>query len=367
MLPARLSCLFLLVASLASSANGAAPAAMDDGFRVADPRDVGMRQEPLEALTPVLIDSEFPDTTSILLFKDGRLVFERYLGSGGPPVLNDTRSVTKTITALVVGLAIADGALRSTDEPAFDRLRDLAPFRHDGALKRAITIADLLTMSSALDCDDFVAGNIGNEENMYPLRDWSRWAADLPVKPDYERSTSGRGPFSYCTGGSLLLGQIVQRAAGQPLDRYVDVRLFQPLGIRERQWTRSPSGEFQSGGGLRLRSRDLLKLGVLLLDEGRWAGRQIIPADWVRTMLSPGNRVNEEQAYGMLVWQREYRSPCGPVKGWYMGGNGGNIVLSVEDANLVAVITRTHYNRRGMHEQTTRMIEDHVLAALACR
>jgi CubicO group peptidase (beta-lactamase class C family) len=218
----RMRHLWLITIILATPAVCAAPAATSDGFRVADPRDVGMTLAPLEAITARLIDAEFPATTSVLVFREHKLAFERYFGSGGPEVLNDTRSATKTITALVVGQAIADGALRSIEEPAFERLRDLAPFHHDGALKRAITIGDLLTMSSALDCDDFVASNIGNEENMYPLRDWARWAVDLPVKPRYARSSSGRGPFSYCTGGTLLLGQIVQRAVGQPLDRYVD-------------------------------------------------------------------------------------------------------------------------------------------------
>jgi CubicO group peptidase (beta-lactamase class C family) len=116
-----------------------------------------------------------------------------------------------------------------------------------------------------------------------------------------------------------------------------------------------------------LRSRDLLKLGVLLKDEGRWANEQIVPADWIRQMMSPSNRVNAEQGYGMLIWQREYQSPCGTVEGWYMSGNGGNAVLIAKTLDLVAVITRTHFNRRDMHAQTTRLIEDHVLAALTCR
>lgn len=357
--------IFLLNVALTVPADAAAPVARDDGFVVATPKEVGMLPAPLETLTPALVEESFPDTTSVLVFKGGRLVHERYFG-GGPEVLNDTRSATKTITALVVGQAIADGALRSVDEPAFSHLPDLAPFRHDGELKRAISIADLLTMSSALDCNDFVADNIGNEENMYPLRHWARWAADLPVKPGYTRAADGRGPFSYCTGGTLLLGQIVERAAGKRLDVYVDQRLFHPLGIHERQWARSPSGEFQSGGGLRLRSRDLLKLGVLLLNEGRWANRQVVRSSWVSQMMSPSNHVNAEQGYGMLIWQREYQSPCGAVKGWYMAGNGGNAVLIADAVDLVAVVTRTHFNQPDMHAQTTRLLENHVLAALTC-
>jgi len=344
----------------------AAPAAMRDGFEVAEPTEVSLHPAPLMALNAKAIAEQFPDTTSVLVYRNGKLVFERYFGTGGINALNDTRSATKTLTALVVGQAVSDGLLRSADLPAFDLVPQLAPFKNDGELKRGITVMDLLTMSSALDCNDFDESNVGNEENMYPLTNWSRWVVDLPVKADYSRASSGRGPFSYCTGGTFLLGQIVQRAAGVPLDRYFDQRLFLPLGIRDRQWARSPGGEFQTGGGLRLRSRDLLKLGVLMLDEGRWLGHQIVPAAWTRRMLTLSNVVNEQQSYGMLTWQRQYTSPCGPINGWYMSGNGGNAVVVVPLKNIVAVVTRTHYNQRGMHDETVRLLEKHVFATLPC-
>lgn len=342
------------------------PAAMKDGLLVASPAEVSLRMAPLDALTPEVIAADFPDTTSVLLFKDDRLVYERYFGSGGINVLNDTRSATKTLTALIVGQAIADGALRTAEQPVFALFPDLAPLRNDGEPKQGITLMDLLTMSSALDCNDSDAGSPGNEEKMYPLTNWSRWVADLPVKPDYSRAPNGRGPFSYCTAGVFLLGQAVQRATKMPLDQYFDARLFRPLGIRERQWARSPGGEFQSGGGLRLRSRDLLKLGVLIMGNGNWRGVQLLPEAWVRRMQSVSNVVNDQQSYGMLYWQRQYASACGAVNGWYMSGNGGNAVVSVPLRSLVVVVTRTHYNQQGMHEETARLLEKHVFAALPC-
>jgi CubicO group peptidase (beta-lactamase class C family) len=344
----------------------APPADLGDGLLVGIPTEVGMQRAPLESLTPEVIAAEFPATTSVLVFRDGRLVHERYFGTGGVNVLNNTRSASKTVTALAVGRAIGEGTLRSSEQSAFDLLPHLAPFLHDGEAKRGITLMDLLTMSSALDCNDFEPKNIGNEENMYPLTNWSRWAADLPVKPDYGRNAGGRGPFSYCTGGTLLLGQAVQHAARMPLDRYVDDRLLRPMGIRDRQWARSPSGEFMSGGGLQLRSRDLLKLGVLLAGNGQWNGTQLVPQAWVKRMQTVSNVVDEQRSYGMLLWQRQYATPCGAVNGWYMSGNGGNVVLNVPLKSLVAVVTRTHYNQRGMHDQTARLLEKHVLAALTC-
>jgi CubicO group peptidase (beta-lactamase class C family) len=201
---------------------------------------------------------------------------------------------------------------------------------------------------------------------MYPRRDWTRWAVDIPLKPDYRRDTTGRGPFFYCTAGVFLLGQILQRALREPVDEYVNRKLLDPLGIARREWPRSPAGEVMTGGGLRLRSRDLAKLGLLVSSGGRWAGRQIVPQEWIAEVLTVWRRVDAEQNYGLLFWQREYRSPCGRLPGWYMSGNGGNVVVNIPDQGLVAVVTRRHYNERGMHQQTLRLLEDHVLAALSC-
>ena len=119
---------------------------MRDGLEVADPAEVSLHPAPLLALNAQVIAEQFPDTTSVLVYRNGKLVFERYFGTGGINVLNNTRSATKTLTALVVGQAISDGSLRSADAPAFELVPQLAPFKNEGELKRGITIMDLLTM-----------------------------------------------------------------------------------------------------------------------------------------------------------------------------------------------------------------------------
>jgi CubicO group peptidase (beta-lactamase class C family) len=343
-----------------------APERLGDGLEAASPKSTGLQSTPLMDIRTAVSAGTFPKTTSVLIVKDSKLVFEEYFNGGGREFLNDTRSAMKSVAALSVGAALADGKLKSTDELAFRWLADRAPFKNDGGLKQQITLADFLTMSSALDCDDWDERNPGNEENMYPLSDWTRWAVDIPVKADYQRDAAGRGPFSYCTAGVFLLGQIVQRATKESVDQYVERRMLAPLGVKMSEWPRSPSGEVMTGGGLRLRSRDLAKLGVLVLSEGRWRGRQILPADWLAEVLTVRRRIDDNTSYGYLFWRREYRSRCGPLEGWYMSGNGGNVVVLVPSEKMVVVVTRQHYNQRGMHEQTLRLLEDHAFAALTC-
>jgi CubicO group peptidase (beta-lactamase class C family) len=356
------SMVVLLAAAAVHPAQSPPPPA-DSELTTAPPADVGFSPTTASTLRASVAAGNYPRTTSVLVVKDRRLVIEEYFEPGGREVLNDPRSAMKSVTSLAVGAALADGRLRSVTEPAFARLGDLGPFANDGALKQAITIEDLLTMSSALDCNDWDDASVGNEENMYPRERWVRWAVDLPTKLQYARDAAGRGPFSYCTAGTLLLGQIVQRATGEPVDRYVERRLLQPLGIRRAEWPRSPTGEVMTGGGLRLRSRDLAKLGLLVLSRGRWQRTRILPEEWLGQALAPHGRVDAEQEYGYLFWRRDYRTPSGPVSGWYMSGNGGNVVVAVPQRNLVVVVTRVHYNSRGMHQQTAALVEE-VLAGL---
>jgi CubicO group peptidase (beta-lactamase class C family) len=336
------------------------------------PDDRRTGDEPLDALAAAVAAGGFPRTTSVIAAQHGVRLYERYFDGAGPDTLHDVRSVTKSLAALAVGIAIADGKLASVDQPAFAYLSDLRPFAHDGPVKAAITIADLLTMSSALDCDDDDRDSPGNEDHMYPRASWSRWAADLPVRAGYARDRDGRGPFAYCTAGVFLLGQVLQRATGQPIDRYVEDRLLAPLGIHRIEWNRSPSGEVAVSGQLRIRSADLAAVAQLILDRGRHGGAAIVPEAWIDRMLTVQRRPGAasdprgELGYGYLMWRREYATPCGRSAGWYMSGNGGTHAIVLRDRDAIAVVTAVNYDTRGMHDQTTRLVEQHVWPRLRC-
>nr|WP_238150256.1 serine hydrolase [Xanthomonas arboricola] len=177
------------------------------------------------------------------------------------------------------------------------------------------------------------------------------------------QSPHGRA-FSYCTAGSFLLGALLERATGQRLQAFAAQVLETPLGITQAQWNVSSEGVGMGGGGTRYRSRDLAKLGQLLLAQGRWQGRQVIPADWVRAMTSVHAQAREDADYGYQLWHFLF-----PVRGvqrdtWAMSGNGGNYVFVVPEERLVVVLPRRAYNTRQMHQQSHRLLTDYVLKAL---
>lgn len=307
--------------------------------------------------------SEAPDTTSVLVMRHGKIEYERYFEGATAETLHDTRSATKTITALAVGAALDAKVLPSLSAHAFDYLADVKP-ANLSPLKQAVTIEDFLTMSAAIDCDDNDDNSSGNEENMYPKDVWLRFTADIPARATYQRDANGRGPWHYCTIGVFMLGQIIQRAAKQPIDQFIADKVLKPLGITKWEFPKSPTGEVMTGGGLRLTSRDLGKLGWMI----RTNGGGVISEPFVKAMTTSQlhTTITSDPDYGYLMWGRTFKTPCGTTRAWRMSGNGGNTVAVLPELDAVVVVTRTHYRSKGMHEQTANLIENHVLPEISC-
>ena len=341
-------------------------AAPQDGWTIATPASTGLDPKALNGLPAAIAHGDYPKTTSVLVVRESKLVYQAYFGEGSPTFLNNTRSATKAITALALGIAIGDGAIASQHVAAFSLLGDLKPFLNDTADKQAITLEDMLTMSSALDCDDNSDASPGNENNMHPQPNWSRWAADLPTMPHYARDASGLGPWRYCTANAFLAGQAIQRATHTPADKYIEAKLLRPLGIVQQNWSYSPAGETMTGGGLELRSRDLAKIAWMMTDHGRWQGRQIVPADWIDAMLTVRRASRPDQNYGYFIFEGDYKTACGTTSAWYMAGNGGSQIVLLREMRAAVVVTRMNYNVPGMSLQTTELLEKYVLPSLPC-
>ena len=270
----------------------------------------------------------------------GATVYRKRFGDGELGDRVDIKSAGKSITALAVGAAIADGDLAGTDVKVWPYLD--AP---RGEPWDSITVLDLLNMSSALDCNDWDKRSPGQEEKMYRKRKWRDFALALPSR-EYNRGENGTGSFSYCTAGVFLLGQVVEKATGERFDQYVQRRLFDPLGIDGADWRTSRSGEVQSGGQLTISDKALLKIGRMVMDGGMWEGEQVLPKDWLRQMLRPTHQLGANVHYGNLWWFSAIRSQRGFEGAVMMKGNGGNIVALVPTMDAVLVVQTENYNHR---------------------
>jgi len=323
------------------------------------------------AMTQAIRNNEFEQITSVLVARDGKIDYEQYFDDGGAEARRNTRSATKTVAAMLAGLAIEDGKLADENALIFDNLpkAQTRNVENDDPRKRRITIADLMTMSSELECHDENQFSRGNEERMYLVEDWVKFYLDLPMQghpawmPKAADSPHGRS-LRYCTAGVTTLGAVIEHAVGEPLAQYAQRRLFDPLGIEKPEWQYSPLGLAQAGGGLGLRTRDLWKLAQLYLDDGRHGDRQLMPAAWVRKSVSAQAHMQDDIDYGYLWWLMSMPVSDSKITLWAMNGTGGNSVFVWPEHKAVVVITTTNYNARQPHMITLKLLREHILPKL---
>jgi CubicO group peptidase (beta-lactamase class C family) len=358
----------ILVATGCLTASAQGQAATAD-WPTSSPDANGISIDKLRAMETAVRAGDFKKIGSVLIARHGKLVYESYF-EGDANTLRDTRSATKSITDVLIGIAIGEKKLSGVDARILQLLPEHASrLQNHDARKDKITIEDFLTMSSPLECDDWNDASRGNEERMYVVEDWAQFILDLPIRgrmhlgEQVDPPAYGRD-FSYCTGGVFTLSEVLQKATGTRTDRYAQEKLFAPLGITDAQWVYSPMNVPQTGGGLRLSGRDLLKIAQLYLNGGSWQGRRVVEEAWVRKSTEPHARIDDNTEYGYLWWLKSFKSGGKSYPAFFMTGNGGNKVLAFPGLDLAVVITSTNYNTRGMHEQTEKLLTDYILTAV---
>lgn len=316
-------------------------------------------------------EGRYGSVTSLLILHGGNITYEGYFRGTDSATRHDTRSVSKTITGMAAGLAIADGAIE-LETPIAQIFTDAMPFEDDDPRKHAITVFDLLTMTGPMECNDWEHFSRGNEERMYMVDDWISFYWDLPIRADrpWETPASDRPhgrAFSYCTTGVQVLSEAIARRVGMPLDDYLQERLFDPLEIEQPEWQRLAGRDAFAGGGMRLTTWELARLAELYRAGGVQNGQHLLPEDWIDRSLAEYAVIpdRENTGYGFLWWRREYESGGQSFLSWEMAGNGGNRVLIIPALDVVAVITKTDFNTPGMHEATDSLIEAEIVGHFA--
>jgi CubicO group peptidase (beta-lactamase class C family) len=324
--------LFFSIASSSQPQASFQPPATD--WPTASSAQVGLSEARLRTLDTAIRSGEFNKIGSVLIARHGKLAYEDYF-DGDAATLRDTRSATKSITDILIGIAIEEHKLSGVDAKVLALLPEHARrVQNPDPRKTVITVEDFLTMSSPLECDDWNDASRGNEERMYLVEDWAQFILDLPIRGHMRVGEQAEAPpygryFSYCTGGVFTLSEVLQKATGARTDHYASEKLFQMLGITNVEWVYSPMNVPQTGGGLRLTSRDLLKVAQLYLNGGEWQDKRILSEKWVHSSTKPHARIDETTEYGYLWWLKSFKSGQKSYPAFFMSGNGGNRATGV--------------------------------------
>ena len=341
-----------------------APEETTDGLLVADPTEMGFDTNLLLDMEQANIDGEFENVHSILISKESKLVYEVYFegkpifGAGrfwNKDIIHNLHSVTKSINSALVGIAIDQYGL-SLDDKLKDIFPELSEEVWEGE-KSEITIEDLLTMSSGLQWDEWTFSYNDPRNDHSKMNEAQNWVHYVLRRPLDKVPGS---TFVYNSGLSITLGEIVDRVSGSNVERFATKYLFEPLGITTFRWNKSPIGIFQTGGGLSLRPRDMLKFGLLFLNKGMWNGEQVISEDWAMTSTS---QQGPNQGYGYQWWISSYNAFGSSYDAYLAAGRGGQYIIVIPTLDLVVVFTAGNDNLLAT-QQPRDMMQQFILPSL---
>lgn len=333
------------------------PQATGDGWQVGPmPRSV-IGSKPLNELFGRILEGKYHGLDAFLVAQHGKLILEEYFYLGGRDRLHSIQSVTKSVNSLLIGTARDQGLIGNLDEP----LRNYFP-KYADSIRTNATLRHALTMSAALDWkEDIPYSNPENDAvRMNQSSDLYKYV--LTKNPDPVDKPGGR--FEYNSGLSMLLGGVVLQATGKPANDYARETLFKNLGINDFAWT-TMGGKVHTGGGLFLRPRDLLKIGQMVLDSGKWNGRQVVSESWISestAFILPTTQGSKDFGYGYQWWRAVSRRGANALPLIFASGYGGQMLYIVPDLDLV--ILTFHHNptdNDGSHSITWREVSNIIL------
>ncbi|WP_288368754.1 serine hydrolase [uncultured Roseivirga sp.] len=292
------------------------------------PENYGFDSEILSQLVKTIRDENL-NVNSIYIQRNNVPVLDAHFYPQKAEYLHDVASITKSITSILVGIAIDKGFITSVEQTVADFFPN-NPSLFDSEHKKEITIAHLLTMTSGI-CSNFSQG-----ENM---RDIIK-SSDFPLK-DIFASTLTNPPgekFVYCSAGVQLLSMIIEETSGMTMEQLAKEYLFSPLEIENYKFGTDLSGFTNASGDIYLTAVDLAKIGQLVLNKGSYNGKQIVSAKWIEASITPKVALSNEESYGYLWWLREDLGGLIEAQ-----GRGGQRLIILPEKQIVIVMYGTGF------------------------
>ena len=337
---------------------GVAPAKLSDGWPVAQPQEAGLDVNQLSNLVEEIKAGGFANVHAVIVEYKGKLVVEQYwegpdedwgtplgLVSHGPETMHDLRSVTKSVTSLLLGIALGEKFHEALEQPITSFFPEVNTF---GNGLENVTLHHVLTMTAGIRWNEMEVPYTrpeNDEIRMYYSKD--------PIRMVLERDGVEKpGERWYYNGGlTQVTAGVIERLTGKRMDQFAEEVLFGPLGIDDLQWRRSTQWSSDTSpsaaSGLRLRARDLAKIASLVLNNGKWQGTQIVPSQWIETSTRRHVRDNPwgppgVYGYGYFWFPGTLNSGIDTVRAV---GNGDQRIFVLPELGISIVVLAGNYNK----------------------
>jgi CubicO group peptidase (beta-lactamase class C family) len=319
----------------------------------------------LSILEDSIKNNIFPNTHSILVSKNGKLCYENYFKGHNQNLAHDQRSASKSISSALLGIAIDKNIISNEESLLMEVLPNSNKiYFEDDSLKSKIRLHDLLTMSSGLDAIDSERNSVAAENNYQSTPNWEKTvlSAEMKYAPRLHSNYGSANPYLL----GLVLNYQIKEKTEEDLLIFMDKFLFKELDIKNYVVQNDIIQKPYLGGGMYLKSLDMLKFGELYLKKGAYKDKQIISQQWIEkslqnhTFLENAPQKNE---YGYLWWHHKYSFKDQIIKTLEARGNGGQYIILVPSLDVVVVITSGNYNS-NKSQQPEQIFEKYILPLL---
>ena len=314
-------------------------------------------QNSIESTLGSFEDDEHGDLLSVVVLQDGKAVAERFYNDADEDTLVDVRSAGKSVTSLLFGIALDQGAIKSLEDPVQTYWPETA-----GSAIGQVRLVDLLTMRTGLHADSEDPTSPGYEDHLDASDDPLSFAMTVPGID--EPGTS----YRYNSLAAYVAGVVITRATGKGLEDFARDNLFEPLGIERWEWQEDRSGQTKGQGNLFLTAQGFARIGEMVLNDGAYNGRRVVSSQWIQESLKPRVDISDNDpfanGYGYYWYHQTYPVHGRSIDVFFASGNGGNKIYVMPDLNMVVSIMSRAYGQ-GRGQRRSERILRAVLATQA--
>ena len=327
------------------------PLRIDDGWHVSSLAEEGVNEEIINDMMTAILAGKYPYLFSIVLVRNGKLIFEEYLYYNNRYWLREFRSAGKSITSELIGIAIDKGFISGVDGKLLDFFPEFEKGANWDPRKDKVSLHHVLSMRWGFD-----ESGPANSMPWYTVN-WISKTLSLPLISEPGEK------FEYHSAAPALCGPILERMTGMPVTEFAKEYLFDPLQISDYLWHTMSDGSTLTAGGMFMRPRDMAKIGYLIINRGQWHGQQILSEKWIDISTRPHTSDNE-RGYGYYWWLSRYKGGNHLYETIFAAGHGGQRVMVVPELNFVAVFTSKPDDNPKGHRRIIQIMEKYILPSM---